>query len=486
MAFSKSARPKRPGAYVNWVAAQAVAFIPSQGSIVAVAGTTNWGPFEVSTLCTSFQQYRAIFGYDDDTPSELDKAVRQAFQGEDVLSRGGAGGVLVHRFGGSAAHKAAKTINNTAAAAAITLTARYEGSRGNNLRITTQDYAPDATKTQLIVYENTVELERFTYLDADITSLGAEINAKSDWLTATVTVSGTALAATTSSALTTGNDGTTVIASDWTDVLSALSTESFGVLAPANLTDGSILASLVAWSQGLNANGQRFMTIVGGGLSDDIDDALDRSSTIGDENFINLGVGSLVDDTLGELSTAQLAPRVAGIVAARGEAKQITAARLGGVSAILNGADSQAIDSAIDGGVVVFTRDNYQAAPIHIEKGVTTWGVDLDSTDKPHRIFGNPKFVRTMQGIETDIRALGQAPGFIGELPVNDRTRSWAVGEVGALLREREGRDVLQPGSIVSVDQDPPPSDDDEYIGLAVGLKFGRDVEQFFMSITVA
>src|SRR4029077_18272378 len=108
---------------------------------VAIPLVHAWGPYKTPTLVTSFAEFQQVFG--PTTTSRGYKAVKQAFQGSGPTGSPGAGAVLVHRFGSSSAAKATKSLQNTTPAAAITLTARYEGSYGNNLSVTTQDNAAD-------------------------------------------------------------------------------------------------------------------------------------------------------------------------------------------------------------------------------------------------------------------------------------------------------------------------------------------------------
>lgn len=484
MAFLKSSRPRRPGAYVNFEAQAATVLPPSQGAIQAVPGTHDWGPFKQGVLCTSYEAFKAIYGTND---SPLQRAVMQAFRGEGILNRAGAGAVLAYRFGGSAAAKATRTIVNTAGSpvTGLTLTARYEGARGNSLRVTSQDNAVSSANNDLVILDGTVEVERYTYADTDIAGLAAVINATSDWVTAAVNVGGVALNTTiTASAFTGGNDGTTVLAADWTDVRTALSPKTFSVLGLYDMTDSGVLASFVTWSQGLNATGKRFMTVVGGGTSDTPSAAITRSGSINDPNFVNLGVGTFDDDELGTLSTAQLTTRIGGIMCARGESSGITFVRLAGITRINSAATPAQIDQCFDGGVTVFAEDAYEPAPVHSEKGLTTYTTTNDAA-RPYLTFREPKFMRIMHGIEADAKQLGTDPGFLGERPVNDKTRQWAVGEMRARMEARETNEIIQPGHTVGVDQDPPPSDDDNFVALRIGVKFSRDVEQFYLTATV-
>lgn len=479
--FSKANRPRRPGTYVNFSAQQPVVVPPSQGSIVAVPLVHSWGPADTPVLLRSYDEFRAQFG-DYDTAGRT--AVQQAFRGEGLPGAGGAGGVLAYRMTAAAGAKATRALANTATTpvTGVTLTGRYEGTKGNDLRVTVQDNAVDAARDDLVILDGTVEVERYTYPQADLAALVATINASSRWVTATLGTDGTALAAVTAVALTGGANGDTLTATEWTNAMTVLETERFGVLAPYNLTDGAVLTSLVTWAKNQNARGRRFTTVVGGAAGEGVAAAIARSQSINDPNFINVGVGTLNDEALGALSTAQVAPRIAGILAARGEGSSITFARLAGIESITGGAGAADIDRAYDAGVVVFSRDTYTAAPIRVEKALTTFTTATDAA-RPLEVFGNPKFVRTMQGIENDATEIGERPGIIGVLPVNDKTRNLMRGEISALLQAREGRGVIQPGWSVDIDTDPPASDDDEFVALRLAVRFSRSTEQIYLSI---
>jgi hypothetical protein len=256
----------------------------------------------------------------------------------------------------------------------------------------------------------------------------------------------------------------------------------FSLLAFANLTDGDVLASLATWSEGLNTSGKRFVTVVGGAAGESVATAVTRSGTLNDPNFVNLGGGTYEDSKFGATSTAQLAPRVAGILANAGESQSITFKRLAGLSITLGSTNAEII-SALENGVVTIARDSHPEAPVRLEKGLTTF-TDTDDVDRPYSIYSNPKFVRTMHGLELELTEFAEI-NVIGRLPVNDSTREYLVGQMAARLEAREAAGVVQAGWSVDVDNDPPPSDDDEFIGLVYGIGFGRSLEQVFNTVVV-
>lgn len=486
--YSEANRPKRPGAYFNFVA-RAEARVPAAiGTVVAIPIVHNWGPEELPTPVGSLAEFDAIFG-NGDTAGR--RAVRQAFQGEDLDGNYGAGEVIAFRMTGSAGAKATRILQNTTPATALTLSARYPGTKGNDLRVTVQDKAGDATKTELIIFDGTVELERYEFADTDITDAAARINGTgvyaplgaSDWVTAVANLSGTALAVVSAVPLTAGNDGATLIAGDWTTAMAALEPFRFSIFVPYDLTDAPIMASVKTWIvDTMNAKGKRCMAIFGGALDETVATANTRSLTFNDPNIINVGVGSIRDSLMLDaadvpvvLSSSQFAPRVAGILANRGEASSITFARMRGVE-LLNGASESGILSAFDAGTIVLARDSDVDAPVHIEKALTTWVTTTDAA-RPYKLFSNPKYVRTMHGYEIELTDKSSR-AYIGRLPVNNKTREFVVGLAQQALRAREEAGIIQPGWTAVIA--PNASDDDEFVEVETGIAFGRSLEQIF------
>jgi hypothetical protein len=480
--FSKDNRPRRAGAYFQFDARQSVPPPPGLGGIVALAFTGDWGPEETPTLLRSFQDYRAAFG--DSITTQGYRAVRQAFQGEGLPGFGGAGAVLAYRMTGSAGAKATHVFQNTTPAAAITINAKYPGTRGNAINITVQDQAgvQSPEQDEFIVYDGATEVERYVYTDTDIASLVSQINAKSQWLSAVQTVTGVALAYVANVALTGGNDGSTLIAGDYTTMMSALEVERFSVLSFECPADNSIITSLGVWGKNARANGKRFRTVIGGALDEDATTAIARSLLLNDPGFINVGGGSVTDAVLGVLSTAQLAPRVAGIVAARGEARGLTYARFAGTTLRVGLTDVDIL-RAYDGGVVALARDSNLDAPLRIEKGVNTY-TTTTNVAKPLSIFRVPKFVATMDGIQMDLTEFGEQE-VIGKMPVSASTRSFVRSEISQMMTQREAAGIIQPGWTVDVDTDPPATPQDDFMQFIIGLTFGRSTEQIFFSASV-
>jgi hypothetical protein len=487
--FSKDARPARPGAYFDWAAEPQEVILPSIGSVVLLAITHDWGPAGQVVGTASLGDFQSKFG---SSATAGYRAVKQCFKGEGLSGRGGAGEVLVYRMLGTSGASASVDIENTTAAAALTLTAKYPGGFGNSIGYKSH-VDVDVTKNDLLIYVNGQFVESYSYVAADIADLVAQINTTSVWVSAELTTDGTALATTTTpdtiTALSGGDDGSALAQQDWQDMITVASTARFSLFAGYDVVDPATLTSLQQWCKQSNLSGRRFMMVVGGASTDTATTAIARSTSLealsaggGGENIVNVGVGTLVDNEFGTLSTSQLASRVAGILAARGESMSLTFARMADTVAGVLPSDAD-VTACFNGGVVVFGQDSNQDSPVRIEKGLTTYtGGD---SSKPYLIYRNPKFVRTMHGIELEITEWATSNA-IGSLQVNDATRAYVVGYAHEVIQGRADRGVIQPGFTVGIDPIPPPSDDDEFVALVYGIAFGRSVEQIYNLVYIS
>jgi len=487
--FSPTIRPVLPGVYTRYEAAKRTTLPPAPGGIVAVPFTNDWGPLDSPQLLSSFAQFEQLYGDTPNTPGR--KAVYGAFQGEGLEGFGGASGVLAVRFAGTTAAKATISVNNPAAAPAIRFDALYEGSRANTLKIVT---GPIVANTQEVsVLDGTVEVESFTFLTnvaPALATLAATVNASSDWVRATVLVEGVTGLIAATSALAAGNDGSALVAADWTAVLPLFDNDDFAFFAPFDVPWASgagapevatraIAASIVGWTQAQNDLGHRFTTVTGGALGEIVADCVARSQAIANENVITVGSPGVDDEQFGSMSSSQLVPRVAGIFAQRGEGRAAHFARLAGTALRLTTGgttySTSEHETLVAAGVVSLQRDRYQVAPVRIVKSVNTYVAD--AALKPRAVYGNPKFMLSMQQFANDAEAEIERE-MVGKTVVSNATREAAAARVLRLAQGRESNGAFQPGTIVTPRAG---SDDDEFVDLDVTIAFGRALAQLFI-----
>lgn len=501
--FSMDALPVFPGAYFNFEAQAPQPVLVNSLGVVAVPFVHSWGPANQVVVLNSFGDFLQFYGQGGTTPptyTEGYQAILQAFEGENLPGRSGAGQVLAYRIVGSGGAKAGITLQNNAGtpANAVTLNAIYPGTYGDQIGIVVQATPINPTvTTDVLVYVNGYLVETWTFAKSSISSLVSAINSTStgsNWISATLVLDGTPLEVTAGSpptpqALTGGNDGSTTTGGDWTNMMAAYGTWRFAVFAAYDLSPDTlsssaltVLDALLAWGQGLNQNGKRCMFVTGGALGESASLASSRAENLDDPNFLTIGVGTYHDSVLGNLSTSELAPRLAGIIAARNDVQGLTFARLAGVSIVAGPSDADIL-TGITTGFMALGQDSNADAPVRFEKGVTTWTTSTNPA-QPLKVYSNPKFVITMQSLENDITEWCEA-NVIGQLPVTAATVTYVLGKVQSMMKDRQANSIILPGWTVSQQQNPPPSPTDDFIAMVYQLQFTRDVEQVLNTVTV-
>lgn len=443
-------KPVRPGTYITIVGQKAATSPIGGGSTVAVPFQHDWGPVGVGAPLQSIFDFESVYG-----TSQTDgrQAVLEALTGAGGT---GAGAVLPVRLGSSSQASATLVLNNTSSASALTLTAKYPGVRGNRLIPAVIDYAPDATRNVLQLYTDTYSgdpLEQFIHVDGDINGLAAAINLTSQYVTATVNSAAAplALSGATPASMAGGVDPSPLSA-DYVTALNALQVQEFSVIAFQNLTSSSIQATVLAWVRQMASRDQPVIWVVGGDTSDTLSSAITRSAALADPHVINVGVGQYIDDYKGGaiVSTAQLAPRIAGAFIGRGDTRSLTFARIEGIRPVPSGAGTPAptlseIEQAIQNGVTVFSRSLSPDADLKVEKGLTTFTSTTDP-NRPLDIFSDPRLVRVTDLFLRGLKIWGDE-NIIGGQPVTDDLRGTVLVELLRRITELSRRGLIVPGT---------------------------------------
>ena len=463
--------PQLAGSYFTWEAEQARNVPPTIGATLAIAGTHDWGPTnttviagdDTGTLCSSWQDFVAKFGASD---TELSRAVFLGFKGQGFGGRGGAGAVLVVRQAAASAAKASKILQNTTPASALTLTAKYNGTRANALRVTVQAGTAASTK-ELLILDGALLVEKYVFPDTGagvLATLAAQINLLSDWVTATVQAdAGVTLANISSTPLTGGLDGATLTGTEWTATMALLDLERWSVFAPANLSDSTILTTVRAWQKARNLAGARCLLVDGAAITEtgaNVSTAVTRAQGTNNWDEVVLGAFVIHDHTFNrDMSSAEYASRVAGAIIARGEKNDAFYLRFADC-ALVSGPSVADEVTLLNGGVTSFSRDTNRDAPVFIREGVTSYSNDaastLDATGaKTHPVwfYKRIKNVRIQHAIEIEAQEWATSGAVIGELPVSEKSRSLVLGHFKELYQSRQDNEVVQPGWSVTIDQ---------------------------------
>lgn len=440
-------KPDLPGTSIKIVGETIQTIPPSIADIVAIPFVHDSGPLGVDSpgvsgelggpqLLESFSEFERLYGTSDTAGR---RAVLQAFQGVGLDGQGGAGGVLAVRMAGTGVLAASKLITNTTPATALTITSKWKGTAANGISYAIAADPRIAANDMFRLLFNGVEVERYSYLRTDVASLAAAINARpSSYITAVSNITGVALTVTAGTSLTGGNDGAALTSVEWLAALDQLEFKSFSILAPYLLTDPTIRAAVVAWVQGQIAADRPLMLAVGGDNSDTVSTAITRAQGINDPHVVTLGAGIYHDDLLGrDINTAELAPRIAGVLAARGLKSALTFADLAGLHAVSGTPVTSDLVALKNGGVTAIHLSETGEAELHVVWGVTTFTNKSDIA-RPYAYFSEPRLVRLNDIFIRQMRLWANS-FVIGDLPVNDDTRdavrTHGRGLIDAMLR---------------------------------------------------
>lgn len=473
--FSTGSLPTAPGFYVNFESVATAAVVGGTNGTVLVPFTADWGPEETFTSVTSIAQYDALFS--SSTNGTGRNAVAGALQGTGA--RPGAARVICYRMVGSAGVAATKTLQNAGSSTTfVTLTAKHKGVRPANWTVTVQTNPVDSTKKDLILYESSVEVERFSLLSAS--SPAAWVSAISSSYFNVTTGAATDIANVSAVAFNTvsGNSGFSLISGDWTAFQSAAESQTFNVLAPADLTDGTIRTALATWTASRNTNGQRFMLVIGGAAAESLANACTRSTAINNENVVNIGYTDLYDADGNTVSTAKFAPRLAGVIADAGVTRSITQQRLSDVTLkVVPTADD--IATAYAAGLVMLVSDSVSPR-IHQDMTTYTSGALI----KPRAEFGKIKAVRTHQQIENDLM-MAANNGWLGGDNVNiPAIQTVIISGVKGYLKDLEDAGVINLGWTVGLNA--AVNNTGNSLSLVYAISTVKSIERIFNTIVLS
>lgn len=466
--------PQRAGLFVNVDTVPATAPIADSAGVVGLVVTADWGPVNQVVDIDSPSAAAAYFG----SGSDAEYAVIGALTGEGIVGRGGASTVRVYRAAASAKAKATVALANTAGtpATAITLTATYFGSRANNFTVTVRANPSDNTLKDILIYEGTILRESYIGLTpASIQAIVDLINSQSLLVDATVGATASPLANVTNAAMSGGNSGSTLTGTEHTAAQAAFEAlGGFSAFAVFGLTDGTIRGTYAGWTDRLNSEGDPFVMVFGGGAGESTTTALSRTVALDSPYCVNIYGDLTVDGTT--YSSAQMTPRIAGIVAAAGASRSISFAQLPDASMPTPPTNAQ-IESLVRGSVVPFFFDG---TTVRVQRGRTT--LQTITATKPEK-FKSLLFVRkvqeTLRQLDLVSMSVLGATGVINTASGRDSILAMFEAKLDDLVQ----RGIAVPGANVYFDESQDNTGETLYIVFAIDMAPG--IEQILGRIAI-
>jgi len=385
-----SQNKKQPGVYINVKSSMAQAVSVGNRGVVAICEPLSWGPEGKILTINAGDDYTSHIGYD----STNDKALflREIFKGSDRTA--GPVKVLLYRPNATGAAKATATI------APLTITAKYNGVRGNDISIAVvADPDNEGSFTVQTIVDGTVKDTQTGKVVADLT--------ENDW----VVFSGTGdLSASAGTALTGGSNGT-VSSAAYSTFLTALEPYTFNVLIYDG-SDSTVQAAFVAFIKRMRDNiGKKCQVVM----------AIVESNS---EAVISVKNGVILSD--GTILTPQQTTWwVGGAEAGANYSESLVYGQYPDAENVSPRLTSSEIDEALEKGQIVFFEEFGSVKVMSDINTLTTF-----TTDKGEA-FSLNQVIRIVDTVANDIYE-NFSENYIGKTQNNatgrDLLKAWIVG----------------------------------------------------------
>jgi len=439
----------RPGVYVRVTSTgePAQAVVP-RGTVAALF-KASWGVLGTHTILESINSIAENYGANKETSDTVD-TITEAF-------KGGCNKVVAYRLGtgGTAASLILKD-DNTSPTDAVTITAKYPGTRGNDFAVILRDSLVDATKRELLLYEGVTLRQTIIFAkgasgDGEPQALVNAINASnSPYITANKIADGNkTLAAISTTQKLTGGVNPTVASGDYTTALSKIETIDWNVLV-TDTEDTANHAAIQTYIDRVRDEGKRVMGVVGEPTSVDLAIRLANSRAFNDFAMHYVLNGFKIGDITREGYEA--AARVAGMIAAADITDSLTHAIVANATEVVGGLTNAQIEQAIQSGALVFSMNANKQ--VQIEYGINTFvtpTADLDAGWKKIRR------VRTRDNLMDRIAATWDP--LIGKINNSPDGRATLIAAAQGIINRMIAEGALLQGSIFEDQNNPPVGD---------------------------
>lgn len=439
-----SQNKKIPGVYINTVSKGIAAPSVGDKGVVAIGKILNWGEPGVIEEYIPGQDTTPLIGYDITSDKAL--FLREMCKGSDVT--GGPIKILLFRFTGSGFVKASATIG------ALTATAKYAGSRGNDITIVIAANADDPTQYDIetVVDGAVVHTQTLDDLDNLVSN---------SWVDFTGT--GTTITTTAGTALTSGADGT-ISGTDITAFLTALEPYTFDIVC-CDIDDASIRSTYAAFVERVSQSiGKKCQAVMANGT------ALNSEWVINVINGVKLNDGTT-------LAANQATWWLAGAEAGAKYNQSLTYAQYPGAVAANPKKTNDEVVAAVEAGNVVFI-DDFDTVKVCTDINTLTTYTPTKGAE-----FSKNRVMRVLNQICNDTYE-HFSKYFIGKVDNNDTGRNLMKGWLVGYLNEMQANNGIQNFDAEDVEVLQGNSIDSVIVNIAIMPV--DSVEKIYMTVTVS
>lgn len=385
-----SQNKKQPGVYINVKSSMAQAVSVGDRGVVAICEPLSWGPEGEIMAINAGDDFTPYIGYDFTNDKAL--FLREIFKGSGHTR--GPVKVMLYRPATTGAAKATATIEP------LTITAKHNGIRGNDISITViADPDNEGSFTVQTVVDGAVKHTQTGKAVADLQC--------NDW----VVFSGTGdLAASAGTSLSGGNDGT-VSSAAYSAFLAALEPYTFNILI-YDSTDNMVQAAYIAFIKRMRDNlGKKCQAVMAGAESN-------SDAVISVKNGVILSNGSII-------TPQQATWWVGGAEAGANYSESLVYAQYPDAVNVSPRLTASEIDEALSKGQIVFFEEFGSVKVVSDINTLTTYTPDKSEA------FGLNQVIRTLDAIANDVYK-NFSQNYIGKIQNNssgrDLLKAWIVG----------------------------------------------------------
>ncbi|WP_248930134.1 phage tail sheath family protein [Paenibacillus hamazuiensis] len=346
----------RPGMYINFVGEGGPAGTAGERGVVTMGLPLSWGDSKKVMTISAGDDTSAVLGYDISNPQIL--LVREALKRAKTL--------LLYRL--NTGTKATVAVSN------LTATAKYGGTRGNDLSIVVQTNLDDNSKFDVKTLLSGEEVDSQTVS-------GIDELANNDW----VDFSGAGTLTTTAGAPLTGGANGTVTNQDHMDYLTAIEVFEFQTMALVS-NDATLKSLYKSFVERLrDSEGRKVQVVV------ENYPAADYEGIISVKNGVKLSDGTIIDSVKATVWVA------AATAAAQVNQSLTYQAYDDAVDVDIRYTNSQ-IEAALLNGEFVFVQNNNRAI---VEQDINSFKSFSPAKGK---MFSKNRVIRVLDGIAVDFK----------------------------------------------------------------------------------
>lgn len=435
----------RPGVYVRVtnIGEPQEAIVP-QGTVASLF-RASWGQLGVTVIENA-----------DDAITEFGAAgtvdsIIEAF-------RGGCRRVIAFRLGTGGA-RAARALQDTAGTPAnvVTITARHEGVRANDFRLTIRDtLANPTTIRELLIHEGATLLQTITFAKGSVGAgepqslVDAIMASNSPYITATTLTGGNfILAAVTQVAMTAGTDPA-VTGASYSAGLTAIEAIDWNVLT-VDATDAATHATVQTYVTRVRNEGKRILAVVGEPVSILLATRMANARAFNDPAIVFIANGFVGADGITR-DGYRAAARVAGMVAGAQITDSLTHAIVRNATELAGALTNFEIEQAIVSGAMVFTFSAQRQ--VQVEYGINTF---ISVTATMDAGWKKIRRIRTRDNLMTRIAATWDP--LIGKINNSPDGRATLIASAQGIINRMISEGALLQGTIFQDPNNPPVGD---------------------------